>query len=358
MKFHFRKTLNPVTVVLLQLIPLSFLLLTGIHAERVVAQDFSSDFDHDSTGFPLDFKHAAIGCESCHVEAIFIGTPRQCAQCHSNAGRIKASSQSPQHIPVTGDCEYCHQPNSWNNVVKVDHIAVIGSCQSCHNGVIAEGKSIGHIQSSNNCDDCHRTFTWAGAVFDHSDVTGNCFSCHNGVIAEGKNPQHILSANSCADCHSTLGWTPVLRVDHASVFGNCFSCHNGITAEGKHPQHISTSNDCELCHTTFAWLPASFTHQSPSFPGEHRQNLDCIDCHVGNSSTVAWEFAAYQPDCAGCHADNYRNGPHKKHENPDTFYSVSELRDCSGACHIYTDSSLTTISETRSGEHRVTDGSF
>ncbi len=38
---------------------------------------------------------------------------------------------------------------------------------------------------------------------------------------------------------------------------------------------------------------------------------------------------------------------------------MSELRNCSGACHIYTDSTLTTIKERRSGpEHRITATKF
>ena len=41
-----------------------------------------------------------------------------------------------------------------------------------------------------------------------------------------------------------------------------------------------------------------------------------------------------------------------------TYYTVGELRDCSGACHIYTDSSLSTISDRRNGNHRVSDGGF
>jgi hypothetical protein len=31
---------------------------------------------------------------------------------------------------------------------------------------------------------------------------------------------------------------------------------------------------------------------------------------------------------------------------------VNELRDCTGSCHLYSDSSLTTIEERRNGEHR------
>lgn len=345
---------TPLRRLAMLLIPLLALLV----ANNAVAIDVNAGFDHDTTGFSLDFRHATVRCEACHVQAVFAGTPRKCNQCHSNAGRIRASAMPAQHIPVTGDCDYCHLPSSWLTVVKVDHIAVAGSCQGCHNGVTAEGKNPGHIRSSNSCDDCHRTFTWAGAVFDHANVSGNCISCHNGIIADGKNPSHILSANTCEDCHTTLSWSPALRVDHNSVLGNCYSCHNGINAEGKHPQHISTTNDCELCHSTFAWLPATFIHQSANYPGDHRVSLDCIDCHVANSSTVAWPFAAYQPQCAGCHAGDFKPDAHKKYENPDTFYSVSELRDCSGSCHLYTDSSMTTIKETRTSEHRVSDGSF
>jgi hypothetical protein len=38
---------------------------------------------------------------------------------------------------------------------------------------------------------------------------------------------------------------------------------------------------------------------------------------------------------------------------------VSELRDCNGACHMYTDSTLTEIKKNRPGpEHRVSDSDF
>jgi hypothetical protein len=74
---------------------------------------------------------------------------------------------------------------------------------------------------------------------------------------------------------------------------------------------------------------------------------------------VPWPFAAYQPDCAGCHAGDFKQGPHKKTEVPTTiFYTVSELRDCTGACHMYQDNTFTNIKEVRNGEHRVNDGSF
>ncbi|WP_232432927.1 hypothetical protein [endosymbiont of Ridgeia piscesae] len=68
---------------------------------------------------------------------------------------------------------------------------------------------------------------------------------------------------------------------------------------------------------------------------------------------MTWSNAGYVPDCAACHARDYESGPHKKYGN--TRYSVSELRDCSGACHVYSDSSMTKISKSRNREHRVSD---
>ena len=58
-------------------------------------------------------------------------------------------------------------------------------------------------------------------------------------------------------------------------------------------------------------------------------------------------------DRGDCHANDFEPGPHKKYENPDTRYTVGELRDCTGAGHVYTDSTLTRIKNRRNGpEHR------
>jgi hypothetical protein len=72
---------------------------------------------------------------------------------------------------------------------------------------------------------------------------------------------------------------------------------------------------------------------------------------------VTWRSPAYQPDCAGCHAQDFEPGPHRKVEN-GTRYTVGELRDCTGSCHVYTDATLTTIRDRRTGEHRVSGGDW
>ena len=262
-------------------------------------------------------------------------------------------------MPTTNVCEDCHSTQAWSPVTAVDHTQVVGTCQSCHNGVIAEGKPPDHIPSGNACDDCHTTDAWTPAVFDHTGVTNNCISCHDGTTATGKGPVHMPTTNVCEDCHCTTAWSPVTTVDHTQVAGTCSSCHNGTIATGKPQGHFVTSRECDYCHTTHSWTALDFHHSSPNYPGDHRANLDCNDCHGGNSEVVTYQFPQYAPDCASCHANNFESEPHRKTQTPSTHYNVDELRDCTGACHIYEDASLTTIHTFRPGpQHHVTDRGF
>jgi hypothetical protein len=100
-----------------------------------------------------------------------------------------------------------------------------------------------------------------------------------------------------------------------------------------------------------------FRHSSPEYPGDHRGPPPCTACHTSNADAATWTFPQYRPYCAGCHANSFKADPHKKWG--DVKYTVSELRDCSGACHYYTNSTLTTILERRPGpQHRPSDSSF
>jgi hypothetical protein len=194
---------------------------------------------------------------------------------------------------------------------------------------------------------------------DHSQVIGTCASCHNGVKATGKPATHIPTTAECSSCHGTAAWLPA-RVDHSTITGNCSSCHNGTRATGKNATHFITTIECNNCHRVNAWVPTlNYSHTSASYPGTHARPLACNDCHKTNSQTVPWPSPAYAPNCAACHANNFKPDSHKKYESPTTVrYTVSELRDCTGACHLYTNSSLTTIKERRNSQHRVNSSSF
>jgi hypothetical protein len=92
-------------------------------------------------------------------------------------------------------------------------------------------------------------------------------------------------------------------------------------ATGMGGTHFVTSLQCDYCHDTNFWTPLIFSHLSAGYPGDHRTNLICEDCHGGNTELVTWSAPQYQPDCAGCHATDFKPSAHKKFENPDSFYN-------------------------------------
>lgn len=381
-------------------VPVLFFFGTLLASVPFPAQE--TEFDHTETRFLLTGSHENVRCEGCHIDGVFRGTPTDCAFCHDGTG-MRAESGKPldhlqtsnrcadchttvtweqvrfDHAAVTGSCMSCHngfvargKPNdhiftsadcnlchievTWN-AIRFDHSAVTGTCASCHNGSEATGKPNDHVATSRECDACHSTRAWRPASFDHSGVTATCSNCHNGIDARGKEDGHIQTSAECDLCHSTRAWKPA-TFDHSAVMGSCSSCHNGIGATGKPDGHFGTNSECDACHTSDRWTPDTFRHISANYPGDHRRNLDCTRCHIANNETVQWPFPSLQPDCAGCHRSDFKPGPHKKHENPDQSYTAEELRDCAGSCHIYTDATLTTIKERRSGEHRVSSGDF
>jgi hypothetical protein len=74
---------------------------------------------------------------------------------------------------------------------------------------------------------------------------------------------------------------------------------------------------------------------------------------------VSWLFPTHKPECAGCHQNDYKTGPHKKTEVPAKIsYTVTELKDCSGSCHEYTDNTFSTIKKSRTGKHQPSSGGW
>jgi hypothetical protein len=74
---------------------------------------------------------------------------------------------------------------------------------------------------------------------------------------------------------------------------------------------------------------------------------------------VPYLTPAFKPTCAACHASSYKPAAHPKFLAPrPTPYAINELKDCSGACHLYTDNTLRTIKERRQSRHRAGGGGF
>ena len=193
---------------------------------------------------------------------------------------------------------------------------------------------------------------------NHTGLVANCARCHNGTIAIGKPAKHLLTNAPCETCHKSTVIFEGARVDHASLHGTCISCHNGVAAEGKPPRHLLTAAPCDTCHRSTFWTLVTYRHTSPAYVN-HGPGLSCSSCHIGNAQTVAWKFPAFRLSCAGCHFDKFRPMAHVKFERPaKVYYTVSELRDCSGSCHTYADSTQRTIVTRNFSAHRALGGGW
>jgi hypothetical protein len=278
-----------------------------------------------------------------------------CVTCHNAA---HGTGKDTTHPATTDSCASCHTTLAWLPVSRVDHSQVRGTCVSCHNGKDARTKSLTHVASRSNCEACHTTNAWTPARFDHNAVSaGACKACHNGVHAPGLPMNHIATKASCDACHGTLGWTPV-KVDHRALTQGCAGCHNGGPATGLTVTHMNTRKDCATCHVYPNWNPVVFTHVSAAYPGNHRTSHTCANCHATNAETVPYAFAADAGSCGGCHNKDFKAAAHPKVAG-GANYSASELRNCSGACHVYSDATLRGMAHPQPGPyHRVADAAF
>jgi hypothetical protein len=121
---------------------------------------------------------------------------------------------------------------------------------------------------------------------------------------------------------------------------------------------MTTSRDCPTCHAFADWNAINFRHTTPQYPGQHRTALTCEQCHTTNAERIVYTSAADAGNCGGCHAKDFKPDVHPKTVKGQ-LYTASELADCTGACHIYTDATRATLAKSvRSPYHRVTDASF
>ncbi|MDD2918182.1 cytochrome c3 family protein, partial [Rhodoferax sp.] len=264
---------------------IGFLFITC--AMALQAQGTARDFDHLKTGFALSGVHSTARCESCHVDGVFKGAPKDCFSCHTSGMRFaKNNVVKPQiHVPTQLVCETCHSTKTFIGA-KFNHSGVVtGTCSSCHNGGMAPGKVAGHVLTQASCDSCHKTSAWLPASnVDHSNFTPatNCSYCHNSSKATGKNPGHIPTVANCTSCHSVSGWKPTKWNHTQSVVANqCSTCHSGANppADGPPSNHIPykalTSGNCDSCHRTgySTWTPAKFHANVSVLTG-------CATCHA------------------------------------------------------------------------------
>ena len=280
------------------------------------------------------------------------------------------------------------------SAAQVDHTLVTGTCFSCHNGTsklsltgaLISNKGTIHLSTNNSCDACHLVGPkpWVPAnAFDHNQKVGACVGCHDNVHTVtdgklyGKDAQHLNTTTACDACHfSTSNWiVSATQFDHGNAIGSCASCHDGSHKLGKTgtlldhkgTTHMVTSVDCALCHNTTSivspgvWKFIGYTHSSPNYVAHTNNNAilaNCKTCHTANTQTIAYKQPSLVGFCASCHSTSFSPSPHTKYGS--VKYTFTELKDCTGACHIYTDQTMTKIQTTRNTntKHRPSSSSW
>jgi hypothetical protein len=262
------------------------------------------------------------------------------------------------HIASSDRCGQCHSTIAWLPVRLVDHTQVQGACASCHDAAHAPGKPARHLPTSAPCEGCHTTNSWSAVRVDHAAVAAHtCSNCHNSVQATGLPRAHVATTQPCDSCHGTLGWRPA-RVDHSRLHGACAGCHNNVAAVGLPADHLRLRRDCAECHAYPDWDLVQFRHAASAYPGDHRAQLACNACHTGNTEAVPYAAPGNAGTCAACHARDFVPAAHPKVAKEGN-YTVSELANCSGACHLYGDAAHSRIAKPLPGpHHRVSDAAF
>jgi hypothetical protein len=282
----------------------------------------SPDFDHRSTGFPLEGMHAGLYCRDCHSSLVFSDIGTECSDCHADI----------HHRSLGADCEGCHTIRGWDSIKRnvsghTNRFPLLGAhvaleCESCHTSA-----AVGQFRGlRTDCDSCHHNDYLNAESVDHvaAGFSLNCELCHGmdgwlsrfnhgGVTGFALSGAHMLL--DCRDCHTNL----VFEVTPA----DCYACHVEEYNNTTDPGHSAAgfSQDCSQCHTASTWVNAFFDHNGTQFPltGAHVQ-LDCQACHSSG------QYAGLAFDCYACHSGDYNNTTDPAH------IAAGFPQDCS-QCH-------------------------
>jgi hypothetical protein len=298
---------------------------------------FEQDFDHGTTGYALQGRHAAIACAACHsrtqvpdgIRLQFDASSRldayprprrdRCAQCHVDRHRGVFARTAER-----GACDACHTVDAWGPTTfdTARHNAggtfvLVGAhltaeCSSCHGGS-ATGQperfrmehgtcQVCHTDDDPHeaqfagraCDECHTADAWVPTTFD--------LARHNADATFALEGAHL--AVPCSACHdgSVTGLPARFRIDSET----CRACH--ATDDPHGDQFVGRA--CEDCHTTDTFRVDRFPHDATRYPldGRHR-DVPCTGCHTLEARTDGRMMRRYKPlgtGCEDCHGGQQR----------------------------------------------------
>lgn len=130
-------------------------------------------FDHNQL-WPLEGQHATLTCESCHIDKLFRGTPRDCVGCHA---------EPAIHAGLFGvNCAACHTAQAWQPAQLTQHTFPLNHGE----------------QGELDCATCHPS--------TYTQYT--CYNCHehNPSETERQHREEGIGQQqlpNCAQCHPT-----------------------------------------------------------------------------------------------------------------------------------------------------------
>jgi hypothetical protein len=266
-----------------------------------LAWDMAS-FDHEDTRFPLDGRHVALTCETCHAAVDLQTMSSECISCHR---------EDDSHLGGLGNqCQTCHLTTGWGDAF-FDHSVTAFQLEESHAPLA--------------CNDCH------GGI-PLSEIAVTCVSCHSEEDSHSG-----TYGDQCEACHRPTSWQDV-TFDHAlsrfpltgaHVGLPCEQCHIGgqfqeigtacVTCHADPAYHVGLfSYTCESCHNTSAWRPATF-NQAHRFPINHGgRTSSCATCHPNSLHNYT---------CYNCHEHNQAEIDKKHREE-----GIGNFSDCT-RCH-------------------------
>jgi len=295
-----------------------------------------SNFDHNTTRYPLKGQHQYVECIACHRMEQRNGKDFQrftnisfqkctdchrdvhdnkfgqnCTECHSvRSFRVAGYTRNFDHnmtgFRLTGqhqyvDCRQCHKVNFTD---PLPH----NRCASCHSDY--HRREFVKNGASPDCKDCHTVNSFSGSLFTidmHNEGTFKLEGAH--------------LATPCFECHKkTTRWT------FSGIGERCVDCHEDVHA-GYIDEKYYPYQTCESCHTVNQWQENHFDHSLTNFElaGAHLDQ-SCMACHGADDIDHSNRYENFQNlsmECAGCHVDEH----HQQFEKEGITYCQD--------CHSY-----------------------
>ena len=290
---------------------------------------------HRQTAFPLEGKHADLGCPECHQPegrgAVYSSRKLTCPACHSDRHGGEFAS-----APHSNKCDECHTVAGFEPITFTvarhaqTQFPLIGrhasvACEKCHKPLMESGAVLALAPLKKGGPSITpRRYHFAVRTCNscHTDPHGTklaCETCHTPEQWKDVRPyQHPAATKArldgahqslkCIQCHKPSGADEEGTAKAAPKFSDtpaqCSGCHKAKDAHDGQFQS-GPEEDCSTCHVIVHWNGESFSHDRARFVlNRVHVNLECIKCHKEQREIAGKQIRGYRGtpvDCIKCH---------------------------------------------------------